>query len=61
MAEAEQYGALRLLIERCRVRKPDFDVTEANLPSIVEICRRLDGIPLAIELAAVWVANADGG
>ncbi len=53
--EVEHVGALRLLVDRARVRKPDFVVTEAILPSAIEICRRLDGIPLAIELAAAWL------
>ena len=54
---ADRYGALRLFLERCRVRKPDFASTEQNLPATIEICRRLDGIPLAIELAAAWIPS----
>jgi len=52
--EVEQHEALRLFVERSRARKPDFVVTDASLPSMIEVCRRLDGIPLAIELAAAW-------
>ena len=47
-----QYGAVRLFVERASAVKPDFQATRGNIPSIAEICRRLDGLPLAIELAA---------
>jgi predicted ATPase len=43
---------VRLFVERARYRQPDFALDERNAPSIAEICRRLEGIPLAIELAA---------
>jgi non-specific serine/threonine protein kinase len=47
--------AIGLFIERARAAEKRFSVDERNAPIVVEICRRLDGLPLAIELAAAWV------
>jgi len=47
-----QYAALRLFIERAHAVRPDFVVTNETAPVLAEICARLDGVPLAIELAA---------
>jgi predicted ATPase/class 3 adenylate cyclase len=45
-------GAVRLFIDRARAARPGFDPDGKNLEAVAEVCRRLDGIPLAIELAA---------
>nr|WP_246402388.1 BTAD domain-containing putative transcriptional regulator [Jiangella mangrovi] len=47
-----EVGAVRLLVDRARAVRPGFVLTEADAPAVVRICRALDGMPLAIELAA---------
>ena len=47
-----QYEAVRLFIERAQAVQPSFSVTDANAPAVAQVCFHLDGIPLAIELAA---------
>ena len=47
-----QFEAVRLFIDRATLVKADFTVTNENAPAVAEICHRLDGLPLAIELAA---------
>jgi predicted ATPase/class 3 adenylate cyclase len=47
-----RYASVQLFVERCRAVNPDFALTTANGPVLGDLCRRLDGIPLAIELAA---------
>jgi predicted ATPase/class 3 adenylate cyclase len=51
----EQYDAVRLFIDRATKSLSTFRVTNANSPAVAQICYRLDGIPLAIELAAARV------
>jgi predicted ATPase/class 3 adenylate cyclase len=52
LAELSQFEGVSLFIERARSARPDFAVSAASAPAIAEIVSRLDGLPLAIELAA---------
>lgn len=50
-----QYEAVRLFVERATEARPSFVVTNQNAPAVAQICHRLDGVPLAIELAAARI------
>ena len=52
LAEVERSGAVQLFIRQAQMVKPSFALTESNAAHTAEICRRLDGLPLALELAA---------
>jgi non-specific serine/threonine protein kinase len=53
--QLSQYEAVQLFIERAILIQPHFTITKENAPAVAQICYRLDGIPLAIELAAARV------
>ena len=54
-ADLARSPAVRLFVERVRDVQPDFHLTSTNGPTVAAICRRLDALPLAIELAAPWI------
>jgi predicted ATPase/DNA-binding winged helix-turn-helix (wHTH) protein len=56
-AQALTFSALQLFVERAMASHDSFELTDDELPLAIEICRRLDGIPLAIELAAAQVSS----
>ncbi len=52
---AARYSAIQLFVERARMVDPNFVLTDANAPTIAQICARVDGLPLALELAAARI------
>lgn len=53
--DATHYDSVSLFLDRAAAVAPDFELADGNRDAVVELCRTLDGIPLAIELAAVWL------
>lgn len=54
IADVGESEAVQLFVDRARLRLPAFALTEGNTAAVAAICRRLEGIPLALELAAAW-------
>lgn len=59
VGQAMAFPALRLFVERARVAAPGFALTDADVPQLVALCTRLDGIALAIEIVAARVDSLD--
>src|SRR5690606_2263706 len=49
------FGGVRLFVERAKSVSPDFELDDDNVEAVIDLCRRLDGLPLAIELAAARI------
>ncbi|PRY04458.1 winged helix-turn-helix domain-containing protein [Paraburkholderia sp. BL25I1N1] len=59
VAEALEFAAVALFVERAVAAHDCFQLSEANVAAVRDICRQLDGIPLAIEMAAARIASMD--
>jgi predicted ATPase len=55
VSQLESYGAVRLFVERAQAANLQFRLDDDNVKDVIEICNRLDGVPLAIELAAARI------
>jgi predicted ATPase/DNA-binding SARP family transcriptional activator len=51
----DQYSAVRLFVQRARRARPGFEMNDEDKPGILRLCRLVEGMPLALELAAAWV------
>ncbi len=56
--ELPEYAAVRLFVDRARLKVPAFGITRENAGAVCEVCRRLEGVPLAVELAAARMGSA---
>ena len=50
------FPGIQLFADRARQARPDFQITARNARAVADVCRRLEGIPLALELAAAWAS-----
>jgi len=55
LQQLTQHEAVDLFVQRARLHRPDFQLATDNMDAVIEICRRLDGLPLAIELVATRI------
>lgn len=55
--DSAESAGVKLFVDRAAANSPEFELDDENLPPVMEICQRLDGLPLAIELAASRVAT----
>jgi predicted ATPase/DNA-binding XRE family transcriptional regulator len=55
LQDLSRYDAIQLFVDRARAQLPGYQVAEHNVAALARICHQLDGIPLALELAAAWI------
>jgi len=53
--DLQQYGAIQLFVQAAKMYDPNFTLSAATAPAVVQICQFIDGLPLGIELAASWL------